>query len=125
MKNIVSLVAAFALLVAAPAFAAAPAGPTTLKAKNGDVTFNHKTHATVDCTKCHAAATGGHRERYGLPLHRPVVRVGDAHHEGLGQNGADGGALSVALHDHDLGGRTLTRQHDPAPAAAGGECRDG
>jgi predicted CXXCH cytochrome family protein len=35
------------------------AAPVTLKAKNGDVTFNHKTHSTLDCTKCHADAKGG------------------------------------------------------------------
>ena len=58
MKLIVSIAAALALF-AAPAFAAAPAGPVTLKAKPGDVTFNHKTHASLDCTKCHADAKGG------------------------------------------------------------------
>jgi predicted CXXCH cytochrome family protein len=59
VKIIVSIAAALALVAAAPAFAAAPAAPVTLKAKNGDVTFNHKTHSTLDCTKCHADAKGG------------------------------------------------------------------
>jgi predicted CXXCH cytochrome family protein len=59
VKNIVSALAALALVAAAPAFAAAPDAPQTLKASNGNVTFNHKTHAGVDCTKCHADAKGG------------------------------------------------------------------
>lgn len=51
-----------ALLVAfsaAPALAAVPAGPVTLQAKNGNITFNHKTHAKVECTACHTKAEGG------------------------------------------------------------------
>lgn len=59
MKILASLIAVVALSVAAPAFAAAPAGPVAMKAKNGDVAFNHKTHASVECTKCHADAKGG------------------------------------------------------------------
>lgn len=59
MKLIVSIAAALALVAAAPAFAAAPAGPSVLKAKAGDVTFNHKTHSSLDCKKCHADAKGG------------------------------------------------------------------
>lgn len=59
MKIIVSIAAALALVAAAPAFAAAPAEGVKLKAKTGDVTFNHKSHATLDCTKCHADAKGG------------------------------------------------------------------
>ena len=59
MKIIVSIAAALALVAAAPAFAAAPAEGVKLKAKTGDVTFNHKTHTSVDCTKCHADAKGG------------------------------------------------------------------
>lgn len=56
-KYIVGLLAAFALSTSA--FAAAPTGPTVLKAKNGDVTFEHAKHAKLDCTKCHADAKGG------------------------------------------------------------------
>jgi predicted CXXCH cytochrome family protein len=59
VKLIVSIAAAFAFAAAAPAFAAAPTSPNTLKAKNGDVTFNHKTHGSVACTKCHEKAAGG------------------------------------------------------------------
>jgi predicted CXXCH cytochrome family protein len=59
VKLIVSIAAALALVAAAPAFAAAPTGPVKLPAKSGDVTFNHKNHDKVDCTKCHADAKGG------------------------------------------------------------------
>jgi nitrate reductase cytochrome c-type subunit len=55
MKLLVSIVAA-ALLAAGTALAAdAPAKPTTLTAKNGNVTFNHKTHAALKCEACHPA----------------------------------------------------------------------
>jgi predicted CXXCH cytochrome family protein len=64
VKIIVSIAAALALVAAAPAFAAAPAEPVTLKAKTGDVTFNHKNHP-MDCTKCHADAKGGKIEGFG------------------------------------------------------------
>jgi len=59
-KYIVGLFAAFALSTAA--FAAAPTAPTVLKAKNGNVTFEHAKHAPLDCTKCHADAKGGKME---------------------------------------------------------------
>jgi predicted CXXCH cytochrome family protein len=60
VKIIVSIAAALALVSAAPAFAAAPTAPQTLKGeKQPAVTFNHKTHASLDCTKCHADAKGG------------------------------------------------------------------
>ena len=59
MKTIVSIAAALAFFAAAPAFAAAGPDGIPMKAKNGDVTFNHKTHTKVDCTKCHADAKGG------------------------------------------------------------------
>ncbi len=56
--RIASLVAA--VLFAGAAFAAdAPAAPVTLAAKNGNVTFNHKTHAAQKCEACHASAAGG------------------------------------------------------------------
>ncbi|WP_242344042.1 cytochrome c3 family protein [Anaeromyxobacter terrae] len=62
--RIVSLVAA--VLFAGAAFAAdAPAAPVTLQAKNGNVTFNHKTHAAVKCETCHATAAGGKIEGFG------------------------------------------------------------
>jgi predicted CXXCH cytochrome family protein len=59
VKLAYAAVAALLFAVAAPAFAAAPAGPVVLKNKNGDVTFDHSKHAKVDCTKCHADAKGG------------------------------------------------------------------
>jgi hypothetical protein len=47
---------AAAILAAGIAFAAdAPAAPSTLVAKNGNVTFTHKTHAAVKCETCHGA----------------------------------------------------------------------
>ena len=61
--RIASLVAA--ILFAGAAFAAdAPAEPTVLKAKNGNVTFNHKTHAAQKCETCHATAAGGKIEGF-------------------------------------------------------------
>jgi predicted CXXCH cytochrome family protein len=59
MKLVYTLAFAVAFAVATPTFAAAPSEPNVLKAKNGDVTFNHKTHAKLECTKCHADAKGG------------------------------------------------------------------
>ena len=64
MKIIASIAAALALF-AAPAYAAAPTGPKTLKAKTGDVTFNHKTHSSVKCETCHATPAGGKIEGFG------------------------------------------------------------
>jgi predicted CXXCH cytochrome family protein len=59
--RIASLVAA--VLFAGAAIAAeAPAAPATLEAKNGNVTFNHKSHAAVKCETCHATAEGGKLE---------------------------------------------------------------
>ena len=53
------------LVTAGSAVAAdAPAAPVALKAKNGDVTFNHKTHAAQKCTACHAAEAGGKIEGF-------------------------------------------------------------
>lgn len=51
-------IAVFAGLLAAGAFAlaaTAPTAPIKLTAKNGDVTFNHKTHADAKCADCHHA----------------------------------------------------------------------
>lgn len=51
------------------AFAAAPvlaADTITLKAKNGDVTFNHKDHgAKQGCKTCHGNDKGGQIEGWG------------------------------------------------------------
>lgn len=53
---------AAAVLFAFVAVAEAPTAPSTLEAKNGNVTFNHKTHATAKCETCHADAKGGKLE---------------------------------------------------------------
>jgi cytochrome c553 len=61
MKNtFFSLFVAVAVAFASSAFAAeAPAKPLTLPAKQGPVTFNHKTHAALKCTACHADEKAG------------------------------------------------------------------
>ena len=54
MKLWLASVVAAVLVTAGSAVAAdAPAAPVTIKAKNGEVTFNHKTHAAQKCTVCH------------------------------------------------------------------------
>ncbi len=64
MTKIATFVAA-ALFALAAAAADAPAGPITLQAKNGNVTFTHKTHAAQKCDACHATAAGGKIEGFG------------------------------------------------------------
>jgi predicted CXXCH cytochrome family protein len=55
--NRTSIVLPLALLLAACQPAAdAPTAPATLQAKNGNVTFQHSTHAAVKCDVCHGAA---------------------------------------------------------------------
>jgi predicted CXXCH cytochrome family protein len=51
MKKVVSAMI-MVVFAASAAFAAAP-DSVTMKAKNGDVTFNHKAHAAGDCKTCH------------------------------------------------------------------------
>jgi hypothetical protein len=63
-KYFASLFAALAFAVTAYA-ATAPAGPISLPAKNGNVTFEHSKHAAVSCDKCHATAAGGKIEGFG------------------------------------------------------------
>jgi hypothetical protein len=58
-KTFAALFAAVALSFASSASAAAPTGPVVLPAKPGNVTFNHKTHAALKCTQCHASDEGG------------------------------------------------------------------
>jgi predicted CXXCH cytochrome family protein len=58
MKKLATFVAA-AFIAAAAAAADAPAAPATLPAKNGNVTFNHKSHAAQKCEGCHATPAGG------------------------------------------------------------------
>ncbi len=60
-KTLAALFAAFALATTASA-ATAPAGPITLPAKPGNVTFEHSKHVKqpgVKCTTCHATEAGG------------------------------------------------------------------
>lgn len=48
------------MLVAFAATIAVAADTVVLKAKNGDITFNHKVHGEKNaCTVCHADAKGG------------------------------------------------------------------
>ncbi len=54
MKKILSAVFAITFLVVAGATMAAPPPETVvLKAKTGDVTFNHKAHTKQGCKNCH------------------------------------------------------------------------
>ena len=61
MKKLATFVAAALLAVAAVA-ADAPTAPSTLEAKNGNVTFNHKTHVAQKCDVCHPGGQGGKME---------------------------------------------------------------
>jgi predicted CXXCH cytochrome family protein len=56
VKNAIStLLAAAVLAVAFPAFGQAPPDKVTLKAKDGDVAFDHKLHQKQGCKNCHGA----------------------------------------------------------------------
>lgn len=56
MKKIMALV----VMTVFAASAAMAADTVTMKAKNGNVTFNHKAHsATGDCKACHGEGTPG------------------------------------------------------------------
>ncbi|HEX9050117.1 MAG TPA: cytochrome c3 family protein [Anaeromyxobacter sp.] len=72
MKNtFFSMLVAVAVAFASSAFAAeAPAKPITLPAKPGAVTFNHKTHAALKCTQCHADEKGGEIEGFGKTVNK-------------------------------------------------------
>ena len=72
MKNtFFSLLVAVAVAFASSAFAAeAPAKSITLPAKPGAVTFQHKTHASVKCTACHADEKGGQIEGFGKTVNK-------------------------------------------------------
>ncbi len=54
-----------AVAFAFSAQAAAPTGPITLNAKNGNVTFEHSKHTQLKCETCHATAAGGKIEGFG------------------------------------------------------------
>jgi hypothetical protein len=60
-----SFVVAIAVVFATSAFAAAPEKAIELPSKTGKVTFQHKTHATLKCTQCHADEKGGEIEGLG------------------------------------------------------------
>lgn len=66
MKRIIAA-AALTLFTAGLAMAA---DVMTFKAKNGDVTFNHKKHqeALKDCKACHAKPEGGKIEGFGKDI---------------------------------------------------------
>src|SRR5215208_1105444 len=60
MKLWLASIAVAAMMISGTAVAAdAPAAPRILKAKSGDVTFNHPTHKAQKCETCHADAKGG------------------------------------------------------------------
>ena len=64
-KIFAGFIAAAFLSVATIALAAsAPAGPTVLEAKNGNVTFEHSKHKQLKCETCHASAEGGKIEGF-------------------------------------------------------------
>ena len=58
-KTFAALFVAVAVAFATNAVAAAPAGPITLPAKPGAVTFKHDSHKALKCTQCHADEKGG------------------------------------------------------------------
>ena len=68
-KYIVGLFAALALATVAVA-ADAPAGPLTLPAKPGAVTFSHTTHAAQKCTVCHKDDKGGAIEGFNKTVNK-------------------------------------------------------
>ncbi len=72
MKNtFASLLVAVAVAFASNAVAAdAPAAPIKLPAKPGAVTFQHKTHAAVKCTVCHATDAGGAIEGFNKTVNK-------------------------------------------------------
>jgi len=69
-KTFAALFAAFALSFASSAFAAAPAGPITLPAKPGNVTFQHAKHAALKCTQCHKDDKGGAIEGFNKTVNK-------------------------------------------------------
>ncbi len=50
-----TLIAAFALAIAAPVLAAPPPETVVIPSKNGDITFPHKAHMKQGCKACHPA----------------------------------------------------------------------
>ncbi len=60
-----SLVAAVAVALAASVSAAVPDAPIVLPSRTGAITFQHRTHASLKCTQCHADDQGGKIEGFG------------------------------------------------------------
>ncbi len=71
------LAALFAVSLATFAFAAEPPATITLKAKQGNVTFPHKTHVDrlKDCKSCHASDEGGKIEGFGKDKAHALCRA--------------------------------------------------
>jgi hypothetical protein len=72
-KTFAAIFAAVALSFASSAVAATPpAGPITLPAKPGNVTFNHSKHAGagLKCTTCHASDAGGAIEGFNKTVNK-------------------------------------------------------
>jgi predicted CXXCH cytochrome family protein len=62
---------ALALVILFVASAVQAADVITLKAKSGDVTFNHKVHSTAtDCKACHGEGTPGKMTLGKEPAHK-------------------------------------------------------
>jgi hypothetical protein len=68
-KTFAALFAAVALSFATVATAAAPAGPVTLPAKPGNVTFDHSKHP-LKCTTCHKDDKGGAIEGFNKTVNK-------------------------------------------------------
>ena len=70
-KTFAALFVAVAVAFASTASAATPpAGPLTLPAKPGNVTFEHSKHANVKCTQCHASDQGGAIEGFNKTVNK-------------------------------------------------------
>jgi hypothetical protein len=69
-KTFAALFVAIAVAFAGTAFAAPPAGPITLPAKPGNVTFDHSKHSTFKCTTCHADEKGGAIEGFNKTVNK-------------------------------------------------------
>ncbi len=73
-KTFAALFTAVAVAFAGVAVAATPpAGPITLPAKPGNVTFQHSKHAGVKCTTCHATEAGGPIEGFNKTVNKDVA----------------------------------------------------
>jgi predicted CXXCH cytochrome family protein len=79
LKTILSSIVAVAFLMAATASMAAPPPETVvLKAKDGNVTFNHKAHQKQGCKNCHEGGKPGKIELTKDSAHKLCI---DCHKE--------------------------------------------